>query len=86
MEKNQQPSSFFPFGSGEHTRLPAEHKDDGEQRHQLQQVLADVRRHDSQLQEEEEEEGQRFVDVVPVHRHLSVHMLGSVERRHVAVA
>lgn len=68
------------------TSLPANRKADGEQRHQLDQVLVDVGRHDGQLQEEEEEEGERLVDEVPVHRHVPVHLLGLVERPHVAVA
>lgn len=66
--------------------IPAESKYDGEQRHQLHQVLTDVGCHDSKLQEEEEEEGQRFVDKVPVHRHLSVHQFGLIEGLHGAVA
>lgn len=68
------------------TSLPANRKADGEQRHQLHQVLVDVGRHDGQLQEEEEEEGERLVDKVPVHRDVPVHLLGLVERPHVAVA
>ncbi len=65
--------------------IPAENKYDGEQRHQLQQVLADIGRHDSELQEEEEEEGQRFVDVVPVYGHLSVHQIILIEGLNAAV-
>lgn len=65
---------------------PAKRKTDGEQRHQLHQVLVDVGRHDGELQEEEDEEGERLVDEVPVHRHVPVHLLGLVERPHVAVA
>lgn len=66
--------------------LPANRKADGEQRHQLHQVLADVGGHDGQLQEEEEEEGERLVDEVPVHRHVPVRLLGLVQRPHAAVA
>lgn len=66
--------------------LPANRKADGEQGHQFHQVLVDVGGHDGQLQEEEDEEGERLVDVVPVHRHVPVHLLGLVERLHVAVA
>lgn len=48
--------------------------------------MVDVGCHDSELQEEEEEEGQRFVDEVPVHEHVSAHALGLVEGLHAAVA
>lgn len=65
---------------------PAEDEDDGEQRHQLEEVLGDVGRHDSQLQEVEEEESQRVVDEVPVDRHLGVHRAVVIERRQDAVA
>lgn len=51
---------------------PAKNKYDGEQRHQLNQVLADVGCHDSKLQEVEEEERQRLVDVVLVKHHFLV--------------
>lgn len=59
--------------------IPAENKYDGEKRHQLHQVMADVGCHDSKLQEVEEEKGQWFIDVVPVHRHPSVHHFGLIE-------
>lgn len=59
---------------------PSEHKHDGEQRHQLHQVLADVGGHDGQLQEEEEEEAQRLGDVVGVHPDVPVHLRVQVER------
>lgn len=64
---------------GNKHNIPAENKYDGEQWHQLDQVLADVGCHDGELQEIEEEEGQRFVDEVPVHRHLSVHLFALIE-------
>lgn len=40
------------------TPPPAKNKYDGEQRHQFDQLLADVGCHDGELQEVEEEEGQ----------------------------
>lgn len=68
------------------TNIPAKNEYDGEQRHQFEQVLADVRCHDSELQEVEEEEGQGLVDKVLVHRHFSVYPIALVEGRQDAVA
>ena len=50
--------------------LPPNGEYDGEQWHQFEIVLVEVGRHDRQLQEVEEVEAQRVIDVVAVGRHL----------------
>lgn len=50
--------------------LPAKREDDGEKGHQFEQVLAQIGRHDTQLQEIQEEERDGVVHIAAVDVHL----------------